>query len=166
MSGDMCTSLGNGFTNLMLAKFLAAEQGKELAGFVEGDDGLFVTEATLTAEAYQQLGFSIKIVELGDPCKASFCGMVFAESGEIIKDPVKFLSTFGWTHSFINAGAAVMDQLLRAKALSAIYEAPQCPILGQLARCALEKTRGVIPRFVDDGYHRAPDEVKLEPFSP
>jgi hypothetical protein len=167
MSGDMCTSLGNGFTNLMLAKFIAHRQGHELYGFVEGDDGLFATEAVLDVKTYERLGFSIKIDEVSDPCKASFCGMVFADSGEIVRNPIDFLSSFGWTGSFISAGNIVMDQLLRAKALSAVYETPQCPIVGMLARVALAKTRGAVPRFVDDGYHRCPsDEIPLPSFRP
>lgn len=167
MSGDMCTSLGNGFTNLMLAKFLASEQGKELEGFVEGDDGLFSTEAILTPELYARLGFSIKIEEVEDPCRGSFCGMIFPESGEIIRDPRRFLENFGWTSSFIHAGLPIMQQLLRAKALSACYEAPQCPVVGVLARRALVHTTGAAPRFVDDGYHYCPRDVLNVPaFNP
>lgn len=167
MSGEMCTSLGNGFTNLVLAKFLAGEQGAELEGLVEGDDGLFATEAHLTADAYAGMGFTIKIEEVADPCAASFCGMVFAESGEVIRDPVKFLATFGWTSSFISAGPKIMLELERAKALSSVYETPQCPIVGALARRALGDTRGVKPRYVDDGYKARPsDEEELPDFHP
>lgn len=170
MSGDMCTSLGNGFTNLMIAKFLAFEQGQELFGFVEGDDGLFATEAVLTSEQYEALGFTIKIDEVADPCDASFCGMVFAESGEIVRHPVDFLANFGWTSSFISAGPRIMNELLRAKALSAVYETPQCPIVGKIARLALVHTRGYCPRWVEDGYHShilvPRDERGLPAFQP
>lgn len=166
MSGDMCTSLGNGFTNLMLAKFIAHKKGGSITGFVEGDDGLFVTDIELTAKDYEKLGFTIKIEEVDNPCKASFCGMVFSESGEIIRDPRRFVMGFGWTHSFISAGHKIMDELLRAKALSTVYETPQCPIVGAFARYALEKTRHVNPRFVNDGYHHCPDEVSVPAFSP
>lgn len=170
MSGDMCTSLGNGFSNLMLAKYLAARQGKELWGYVEGDDGLFATEAVLTTEMYYELGFTIKIEEVDDPCKASFCGMIFSDSGEIVRDPIEFLATFGWTSSFIGAGPKIMNGLLRAKALSAVYETPQCPIVGALARVALTATRGYAPRFVEDGYRNFSlvpcDELNLPAFNP
>jgi hypothetical protein len=167
MSGDMCTSLGNGFTNLMLAKFLAWEQGAELYGFVEGDDGLFATTADLTAQAYKDLGFAIKIEVVTDPCRASFCGMVFADSGQIVRNPIEFLATFGWTSSFIGAGHKIMQELLRAKALSAVYETPHCPIVGAVARYALSRTRGAHPRFIQDGYHtQPPDEIPLPAFAP
>lgn len=168
MSGDMCTSLGNGFTNLMLVKYIVASKGGECGGFVEGDDGLFWSTVPITAEDYAALGFTIKIEQINDPCEASFCGMIFAESGQIIKDPRKFLQGFGWTSSFINAGPKIMDELLRAKALSACYETPQCPIIGAMARHALSLTRGANPRFVDDGYHyNVPtDESNIPAFAP
>jgi len=166
MSGDMCTSLGNGFTNLMLAKYIAHEKGGELTGFVEGDDGIFATDVQLTAKDYEDLGFTIKIETVDDPCTASFCGMIFAESGEIIRDPRKSFQTFGWSHSFIQAGPVIMDQLLRAKALSSVYETPQCPIVGVLARQALNETRSVHPRFVSDGYHVLPDVINIPEFEP
>lgn len=167
MSGDMCTSLGNGFTNLMLAKFLAARQGKQLTGLVEGDDGLFVTDAVLDKRDYARLGFLIKIAEVDCPTSASFCGMVFGPSGQIVRDPLEFCATFGWTSSFVGGGDRLMEQLLRAKALSSVYEMPHCPIVGAMARYALKQTRGVVPRFVNDGYHRAPpDEFDLPDFSP
>lgn len=168
MSGDMCTSLGNGFTNVMLARFLASEQGQDLFGFVEGDDGLFATKAELRAEDYAKLGFTIKIEEVEDIRAASFCGMVFGESNQIIRDPVAFLATFGWTSSFTMGGERLMDELLRAKALSTVYETPHCPIVGALARYALSVTRHVTPRFVTDGYHSLPprDESRLTAFAP
>jgi hypothetical protein len=168
MSGDMCTSLGNGFTNLMLAKYIAHCKGGSVTGFVEGDDGLFASDVVLTAEDYTRLGFIIKIEEVDDPCSASFCGMVFADSGQIIRDPRRFFQNFGWTRSFCYAGDAIMNQLLRAKALSAAYETPHCPIVGAMARYALKKTRGVLPRYVYDGYHDVvpPDEFSIEEFAP
>jgi len=171
MSGDMCTSLGNGLTNLLLVKFIVEElKGGFFDGFVEGDDGLFASSVPLCIKDFFDLGFTIKINEDGpisDPCHASFCGMVFADSGEIIKDPKKFLSEFGWTSSFISGSAVLMDRLLRAKALSACYETPQCPILGAMSREALRRTRGVRPLFVEDGYHHTPkDEAPIPEFSP
>lgn len=166
MSGDMCTSLGNGFTNLMLAKFLVHKLGGKIHGYVEGDDGLFASTVELTTESYASLGFKIKIDEVVHPCEASFCGMVFAESGQIIREPRKFLMGFGWTSSFINAGPRIMDELLRAKALSAVYETPHCPIVGAIARYALKMTPHANPRFIDDGYHVPPDMVDIPDFNP
>jgi hypothetical protein len=167
MSGDMCTSLGNGFTNLMLAMFLVSEKHGSMQGYVEGDDGIFASTVPLTSSDYEKMGFTIKIEEVADPCSASFCGLIFADGGQIVRDPYKFLQGFGWTSSFINAGSRIMDELLRAKALSCVYETPQCPIVGALARAALKRTEHVHPRFVQDGYHDVlPDVVDIPAFAP
>jgi hypothetical protein len=169
MSGEMNTSAGNGFSNKMLLLFNAAENGvyePDIEFYVEGDDGIISTPVELVESIYTRLGFTIKLQEIDDPCKASFCGMVFAESGEIIKNPYQFLQGFGWTSSFINAGPKIMDELLRAKALSAVYETPQCPIIGAFARYALSKTSHVHPRFISDGYHVLPDVREVPAFRP
>lgn len=166
MSGDMCTSLGNGFTNLMLALFIASRKHGTLDGVVEGDDGLFCSTVPISGADYYDLGFTIKIDEIDDPCMGSFCGMVFSESGEIIREPRRVMMGFGWTQSFLSAGPTIMDELLRAKALSSCYETPQCPIVGALARLGLRLTRGVKPRRVVDGYHCYPDEFNIQPFRP
>jgi len=180
MSGDMCTSLGNGFANLMLALFLADERGIAIRGYVEGDDGIFACErGVLSASDYESLGFTIKLFEVNDPCEmiplnhtpdafgtyvGAFCGILSSRSGQIIRDPRSFLSSFGWTSSFVYAGEKLLDQLQRAKALSALYETPACPLVAALARRALYETRAANPRYVNDGYHRPPpDEFSLEP---
>lgn len=170
MSGDMCTSLGNGFTNLMLTKYLCDVQGKELHGFVEGDDGLFVTDAILDGSMYEKLGFTIKMEKVSDPCHASFCGMIFGESEQIIKDPRGVFNGFGWTSSFLSAGPKIMHELARAKALSLCYELPHCPVLRPLADLSLRKTRGYLPRFDENSYryHMGvyKDEARIPPFAP
>lgn len=158
MSGDMHTSLGNGFTNMIVASYLCHAQGKECYGLFEGDDGLFCTDSVLTSDHYKRLGFNIKIEEHDDPCHASFCGLICSESQEIIKDPYKFMMGFAWTSSFITAGKRTMTELLRAKSMSAISEIPQCPILGVMSRVAFAMTRGHRARFVRDGYHTAIEE--------
>lgn len=167
MSGDMCTSLGNGFTNLMLMEFFCAEAGLTCAGYVEGDDGIFRLGGEIPADfvsRFEDLGFKIKLQEVSDPCLGGFCGIVAADNGNI-KDPIRFFQSFGWTHSCIEGGPAVMAGLLRAKALSAVYELPQCPILRAVGERALVLTTGHKARFVDDGYHPCPD-LKVPPFAP
>lgn len=166
MSGDMCTSLGNGITNCMLIQFIAHCKGGNVDGFVEGDDGLFSSDVEFSPVDFEKLGFTIKIEQVNSPQEGSFCGMLFSDTEQIIKDPRKFLMGFGWTHSFISAGHTIMMELLRAKALSACYEAPSCPIVGVLARIALEITTGYTPRFVDDGFHVVPHDFQVPEFCP
>lgn len=167
MSGEMCTSLGNGFTNLILTSYIAHLRQGHVYGFVEGDDGLFATDFELSPEDYSNLGFEIKIIPYEKIGDASFCGMIFSESGEIIRNPVEFLAKFSWTSSCMGANEKVLRELLRAKALSCVYETPQCPIVGAAARYALDMTRDSAARFVFDGYHEIPrDQIHVAEFDP
>jgi hypothetical protein len=151
----------------MLVKYIAHLKNGHVEGFVEGDDGIFACDFELTARDYEKLGFTIKIEEVDDPRAASFCGMIFSDSGEIIRDPRRFIEKFGWTLSFVSAGDKIMDELLRAKALSTVYETPQCPIVGVFAREALKHTSHVHPRFVRDGYSLPlPDVINIPDFNP
>lgn len=153
MSGDMCTSLGNGFTNLMLATFIASEKGGMLEGVVEGDDGLFYSSVELTPDDFMRLGFTIKMLKHDDLLRTSFCGLVMSRELSTMTDPLKVLLNFGWTNSAqMNGGPRVLGGLLRAKALSLAYEHPQCPILSTLAIRTLELTKEFSPRFSKGWY--------------
>lgn len=164
MSGEMNTSLGNGFMNLMINRYVNKCNGYDIVGFVEGDDGIFVVPELPTVQQFAELGFSIKIKEVVSPLEASFCGIVTAGI-DIIRDPLKFIAGFNYSHSCVTArNESVYMGLLRAKALSTMYETPNCPIVSELAWKALAITAGYAPRFVHDGYHDKPrDIVHLEP---
>jgi len=165
MSGDMWTSLANGFSNLMLWSYLCEMKGTIWDGLVEGDDGLFAVYAgePPTVQDYADCGMTIDINEFRDPGHASFCGIVSAD-GCNMRDPYEFLQKFGWTSSCLHAGDRIMHELLLAKALSAIYEMPQCPVVSPIARRALQIAEDWLrdhkfvrtPRFEVDGYHKAP----------
>ncbi len=137
MSGDMCTSLGNGFTNYVLFKFIMHKKHENGKCVVEGDDGLFACTCQLTSQDFADLGFTVEIHEIPHPSKGHFCGMTFCSDGTCIKDPRRVFQTFGWTGSYIHAGLPIMEHLLRSKAQCLAYEMPQCPIIGQLSRTAL-----------------------------
>lgn len=169
MSGDMCTSLGNGFTNLMLWLYLAEIDGFDVAGYVEGDDGIFAVSGApapaVLADQFKALGFTIKIESGDDPCTMSFCGIVSAD-GQNIRNPSEYLDSFGWTSSCLDGNAHTMLQLQAAKAMSAAYELPHCPILRAIADRALALSNGVEPRFVLDGYHVPPPRAAMPAFAP
>lgn len=192
MSGEMTTSVGNGFSNLMMATFIAhmkhndynPTNGPYIEGFVEGDDGIFSTDIQLEESDFEKLGFTCKLVEVNDPCEClpaepvegedprfgrhagAFCGVCCSRSGQIIRDPRAFVAGFGWTSSFINAGQGIMDELSAAKALSTLYETPHCPIVAVAARAVLAQVRHCTPRFVPDGYHQATDLTAEKVFGP
>ncbi len=146
MSGEMCTSLGNGFSNLMLLKFACSYIGAECYECVEGDDGLARCEGgTPTKELFERLGMRIKLEKHLDLSKASFCGLVF-DTTEMknVTDPRKVIASFGWTEMrYARAKTSKLAQLLRCKSLSLAFQYPGCPIISALARYGLRVTRNV-----------------------
>lgn len=164
MSGEMCTSLGNGFSNWMLADYLCTMKGGKFIGVVEGDDALFYSTVPLTTQDFAELGFEIKLLEHTNLLRTSFCGLVMSEDLITMTDPRKVLLNFGWTHSPLRCGGPkIRLGLLRAKALSLAYEHPQCPILSALAKRMIVHTNGVVPRF-DSGWYAQMLNEEVENF--
>jgi hypothetical protein len=183
MSGEMNTSLGNGFANLMITLFLAHKKfAGEVLGFVEGDDGLFTfehEENAPTISDYAELGFTIKIETTLDLNKASFCGNVFdCVDMVVLTDPMEALRNFGFTNkTYVNANRNTRLQLLRSKGLSMAHQYNGVPMLSSFGRKIVELTDGVRIRksLIDgvDAYHRErlrtfvntalPPEKKISP---
>lgn len=169
MSGEMCTSLGNGLTNYMVLSYLMS-----LAGFedkfdclIEGDDGLIGSNVALDANMFKDLGFNIKIQRVDSPEKANFCGLTFARDGECIRDPIRFLVKFGWTNTAIAGTRKTLLKLLLSKCLSTLYETPDCPIVSTLAYSLYEKLKFYKPTWVVD-YHNQQliEEIKSTKYKP
>lgn len=151
MSGEMCTSLGNGFTNLMAMLFLCHRRGIDCDGVVEGDDGLFGIEGEApTSEDFAALGLEIKLSRSAELSKMSFCGLIFDEVELInVTDPIAEIVTFGWgSHQYARARTSKHRALLRCKALSLAYQYPGCPVIHSLAQYALRVTRSIDIRGV------------------
>lgn len=169
MSGEMCTSLGNGFSNLMLLLFTAYRKGGKAEGVVEGDDALFYSDVPVSTEDFRELGFTIKMLEHEHLLRSSFCGMVCSRDLATMTDPLKVLLNIGWTHSPMMNSPALLPGLLKAKALSLAYEHPQCPILFKLSEVILRHTGFATPRFESNWYEASlnaevmqfADETKL-----
>ena len=141
----MVTSLGNGFTNMMAARFLVERTGHSIVGVVEGDDGLFQIDGPLpTTEEYAELGFNVKLEERASVGESSFCSLIFDEELlENVTDPCETLARFGWsTSEKRNGGARCKMGLLRSKSLSLIYGYPCCPIIRSLGAYGLRVTEG------------------------
>lgn len=158
MSGDMCTSLGNGFSNLMLFSFACFLKGGVCKGIVEGDDGLFVSTVPLAASDFTDLGFDIKIAVFTQANEASFCGMLMSSDGCLMRDPQRVIPKFGWSFSpRRNGKKRVRDRLLVAKALSLAYESPRCPLVWALAKSVLRKFGHIAPLF-----DRAYEQIEVQ----
>lgn len=156
MSGEMNTSLGNGFVNMIVALFLISKQGFKVRGVVEGDDGLFVTDALLTEEQYAKLGFDIKIEKHNSVNTAKFCQLIFTEDKQIIRDPIRFYSKFAWTHNYQWAKDLKLQQLIYGKAICAAYETPHCPIIRPIADYVMHNCKGINPIYEEDYSHKQP----------
>lgn len=147
MSGEMCTSLGNGFTNLMLYLFLAKKAGAtEVRGVVEGDDGLFITNGPApTPEDFARLGASIKLAKAPSLEAASFCGLIFDPTDLVnIANPLKVVTQFGWGCArYAGSSGKKTAALLRCKALSLAHQYPGCPVIQSLAQYGLRATSDV-----------------------
>jgi hypothetical protein len=144
MSGEMCTSLGNGFSNLMFMLFLCERKGcTDVVGVVEGDDGLFTMEGIPpSTDDFADLGLIIKCDIHEDISTASFCGLIFDPTDRVnVTDPRKVLVDFSWVSpQFAVARVGKLHALLRCKAMSLAHQYPGCPILVSLARYGLRCT--------------------------
>jgi hypothetical protein len=147
MSGEMCTSLGNSFANLMVFLFVCSEAGieeKDVDGFVEGDDGIFKFERgqEIDDSLFERLGLTIKIQKFEKLWEASFCGLVFdPENLIIVTDPRDVIADFGWSGPFYtHCGRVRLLELLRAKSMSFAHQYPGCPIVQSLAQYGLRVT--------------------------
>lgn len=152
LSGDMCTSLGNGFSNLMFALFILSEQGcTDVRIVVEGDDGLMTYNGPRVGSAeFAQLGLTIKLDEHDRIETASFCGIIFDQEELInIDDPRDAIATLGWGDAqYSLAKKSKKRSLLRCKSLSLAHQYPGCPIISELAQYGLRVTRGHDIRFL------------------
>jgi len=137
MSGEMCTSLGNGFSNLMFMLYICSQNGNtNIKGVIEGDDGLFVMNGKPpTQQQFIDFGLNIKMGRVSDLNHASFCGMVFdLDERTNITNIIEEVVSFGWTTArYARSKKGIHMSLLRAKALSLAYQYPACPILSALA---------------------------------
>lgn len=173
MSGEMNTSLGNGFSNLMFMLFAASECGcSEVRGVVEGDDGLFSMSVPAGArlpdvEFFARMGLTMKLERHDTLSSASFCGLVFDPTDRNnVTNPLEAMAEFGFGNwKYRRAKSSTLEQLARCKAFSMAYQYPGCPILKSLSRYVLRSTRrhgkigsqqfrNILERHVINPYYR------------
>lgn len=136
MSGEMCTSLGNGFTNLMLMRFFCKEHHiTDAQGVIEGDDGLFTYHGPPLYESFfNQLGFQIDISEK-DLNEASFCGNIFTEESlKTLADPLEVMATASYSMQGVGARPIELNKLCYLMGYSILCQYGNCPILANFAR--------------------------------
>lgn len=158
MSGEMWTSLGNGFTNMMLTEFMfyhfqkTTHQVAEFDYIVEGDDGFIGCSIVPDTSVVEDLGFMLKLNVGTKVNDLSFCGMNIGPQG-LYPDFWRQIRKFGWCHdsSIVRAYRTGMvtpkvlkrcKMLLRAKAYSLLLSSPPMPILTELSFKMIQLTAG------------------------
>jgi len=135
MSGEMWTSLANGFSNLMNMLFIAHINGIKLDGFIEGDDGIFGMDSLNVAPIdFQDLGFDIKMKIHTNLEDTDFCGNIFSLITNHALLPPEQIVRLAWTHSsiYFHAKKPKLIELLRMKVMSTYVLGKYTPILGPL----------------------------------
>jgi hypothetical protein len=143
MSGEMNTSLGNSFANLMLF-FYVHRNNAFCDAIVEGDDciGAYVG-TTPTKEQYAELGLTVKIETPNLFSEASFCGQIFTDDYDVITDPHKIIVKTGWINAnYLNSKLKKKMELLRCRAMSILSMYPACPIVTAFGSYLLRVTTG------------------------
>lgn len=167
MSGETCTSLGNGITNLILVNFVTHVFGGQVVdGLVEGDDGLYAISGHIpTQQEFREAGCDVKLEQHEDLNTAGFCSMFFVDvDGQriMMRDFREKLVKFGWTTSALRFGSPeVLLQLLRGSATALACELGSCPVLWIVAREVLSMTVGMKPIIDNDGFHWYTSAVSL-----
>lgn len=153
MSGEMCTSLGNGFANLVIHYFVFEELlgAQDFRIVVEGDDALMTCSNVIEDPTpyYNELGLIVKLEQHQNINTASFCGCVFDTDDMVnVTDPRDVLLNFGWASAkYIGCRKSKMMSLLRAKSLSYLHQYPGCPVIQSLALYGLRVTSGISLSF-------------------
>jgi len=147
-SGEMNTSLSNGWGNLVATLFLYHKMGidwREVIIFVEGDDRVSAHKSRLypTNEMFRKIGFLCEQVETDDLGKTSFVGMLYSKvDRKILADPLKHLMKVGWCDSiYLHSRPTLKETLLRSRGYSLVHMFNGCPILGALGNYVLRVTR-------------------------
>jgi hypothetical protein len=151
MSGEMFTSLGNGFTTLMLWLFFCERAGSVIEPRVEGDDNVGRISGPIpTASDFLELGFRAKIEVHNSLNTASFCGNVFDEHDQtLICDVNKSIVKMAWSdwRNFTSGSKRKMT-LLRAKAMSLHSQYPGCPVLDSFSLYIMRMTKSYDVRIL------------------
>lgn len=131
MSGEMWTSLGNGFSNLVNILYIADKYGIDVVGYVEGDDGIIgMPSKVITQEDFEALGFKIKMEYEEDIAHTCFCGNLFdPEEKNLIIAPEQ-IGRLMWTcdRKYVMCNDKIAKELLKAKAMSMYILGRHTPI--------------------------------------
>lgn len=148
MSGDMWTSLANGFTNKMINEYMAmCARDNEYDYLVEGDDAIICSSSRWDTDIPARLGFKLTLETASDFNELSFCGLN-AVDGVLIPNVRKILTRYGYTAEMkyymdVKTNNQRYRDLMYSKACSLLATSAKVPVLGELARQQMRVWNGV-----------------------
>lgn len=165
MSGDMWTSLSNGFSNYCLVKYYLKKESERIGleipydFVVEGDDGFIATGVELPniQDDARALGFQLKCERKLDKNDLSFCGICEFE-GKLVPDINRYLSHYGQCcdqqiirafQSRSNRSKRLIKNWIHSKALSLLAVSRGIPVLQAIAQQQLRLGGHLDPRYID-----------------
>lgn len=164
MSGEMCTSSGNGFSNLMFILYVFRKSGTVIP-VIEGDDGLIHCSGKKPDPSkFAKLGLDVKLERHSNYCEASFCGLIFDKEDKLnVTEPLSKIVKLGWLdNKYSGCKNGKINTFYRCKALSMAYSYPRCPMLGPFARRVLCDTQGCdVKSLISSGKHSY-DQYQVE----
>lgn len=140
MSGEMWTSLANGFSNLMNMKYLCKKYNLKCDGIVEGDDGLFGLDSKIIqAKDFENFGFKIKMYYTQDLHETRFCGNLFDLVNEQLIISPETITRSAWCcgGKYLYFNTKNKHELIRAKAMSLYCLGKFTPIAQSLSLAIL-----------------------------
>lgn len=165
MSGDMWTSLANGFSNYCMVKWFLKLQSDRVGYpipydfLVEGDDGFIATGVELPhiQDDATDLGFALKCERKKDKNDLSFCGICEFE-GKLVPDINRYLSHYGECcdrqiiscfHGKSKRSKKHVRDWIHSKALSLLAVSRGIPVLQSVAQQQLKLGGRLDPKYID-----------------
>ncbi len=174
-SGDQWTSFRNSLLNFLILTYLILStknpnastaqlvqsfKSGEFKGLFEGDDGICVFDGDLKLldSKIKDLGINLKLELHSNYTQASFCGIKKCQraSDTIITDPLKYIAEiFVVKKQNLQRKDGFKLGIIRAKALSGLYQYPDMPIVSPLCSAILKRTASYMPQYSLDSYERS-----------
>jgi len=153
-SGDMCTSCGNGYINMLVCSFAAWKCGwipqfTRIRGCFEGDDGIYAVGRNWQdfRDLLVRCGVRISKMEVDpDPGRLGFLSTYWSRDLVPLTDFRRYLVRLPWALERVD-NPRIRTELLRAKGLSLACAAAGCPVLSAYARMILRITEGYQARY-------------------
>lgn len=150
MSGEMWTSMCNGFMNKLLVEYVAKRSNAHVDYLVEGDDGFICSNKELMWDLTKLCGFKLKCDVVFDPMKIQFCSLRVC-GDKLVPNITRTLKHYGYIidsqlSRALSTGSKRSERKLReiqlAKAQSLLATSSGIPILQSIADQQIRVLKG------------------------